>query len=296
MSIKQLRLDVEEHFQRFERVPFKKAWRRRDARICLTWMVAWILALTSALIFFPGATLTGSIPVLFPVLLVSMICTVRLAEVYEEVRAEQMGAAAATTPSERAQLKQQWFCTRYNCEPGELLDKARAFKSLWEERQELKRLASNDTMGPRMAAFFRLPDPARFIGLLIAIAAIFTTMVTLGSNIDAIFDAVQDWRTIGANILISAFLCAEVVMLWIIFTGMVHEVGPSILEQLGLLPMSSRRVYRYLLTLHDASEPVTRPGGAVLGVLKVSALFFMPITDVWARVRARFSVRSTVGA
>ncbi|KCU99837.1 hypothetical protein A250_01575, partial [Pseudomonas syringae pv. actinidiae ICMP 9617] len=35
MSINQLRMDVEEHFQLFDRVPFKEAWRRRDARICL---------------------------------------------------------------------------------------------------------------------------------------------------------------------------------------------------------------------------------------------------------------------
>ncbi|WP_024645060.1 hypothetical protein [Pseudomonas syringae] len=288
MSINQLRKDVEEHFQLFERVPFKKAWRRRDARICLIWMAAWMLGILAALIFLPGATLTHYTPALLPVLVISLICTVHLAEVYARIRAEQMGAASITTPSERLKLRQDWLCTRYNCEPGELVDKARALKHLWDERQELMCLASNNTMGPRMAAFFQLPDPARFIGILVAIAAIFTTMVTLGSSIDAIFEALQDWRTIGTTIVIVTFLCAEIVMLWIMVTGMVREVGPSILEQMGLLPMSSRRVYRYLLAVHDASEPVTPVRRNVPGLLRLISVLFMPVGEASAKVRALF--------
>ncbi|PBP68502.1 hypothetical protein CCL21_14935 [Pseudomonas syringae] len=296
MSIHQLRKDVEEHFQRFERAPFKEAWRRRDARICLIWMIAWILALSATLIFLPWTKLADYMPALVPVLLISMICAVRLAEIYELVRADQMGAGPLTTTLVRSQLRQQWFCTRYSCSSAELVDKARVMRHLWEERQELKRLASNDTMGPRIAAFFRLPDPARFIGTLFAIAAIFTTMITLGSNIDAIFAAVQDWRTIGFNILLGTFLCAEIVWLWIMVTGMISEIGPSLLEQLGLLPMSSRRVYRYLLAVHGASEPVTPVPKATRGLLKMSSLFFMPVGEVWAKVRTRFLTGSAVGA
>ncbi|MDU8502435.1 hypothetical protein RYB01_25070 [Pseudomonas syringae] len=296
MSINQLRNDVEEHFQLFDRVPFKEAWRRRDARICLTLIGALMLALSGALIFLPWAALTEHMPSLFPVLLVFMICAVRLAEVYELVRAEKLGAGPATTPLERSHLRQRWFCARYNCSAAGLVDKAREMRHLWEERQELKRLASNDTMGPRIAAFFRLPDPARFIGILFAIAAIFTTMITLGSNIDTIFAAVQDWRTIGANIVIGTFLCVEIVWLWIMVTGMINEVGPSLLEQMGLLPMSSRRVYRYLLAVHGASEPVTPVPRAVHGLLKLNSLLFMPVGEVWAKVRARFMTGSAAGA
>lgn len=73
MSINQLRKDVEEHFQRFERAPFKEAWRRRDARICLIWMAALILAFSGALIFLPAPTLTDYVPALLPVLLTSLI-------------------------------------------------------------------------------------------------------------------------------------------------------------------------------------------------------------------------------
>ncbi|WP_214348464.1 hypothetical protein [Pseudomonas congelans] len=296
MSIHQLRKDVEEHFQRFERAPFKEAWRRRDARICLIWMAALILAFSGALIFLPAPTLTDYIPALLPVLLISLICTVHLAEVYARIRAEQMGAASITTPSERLKLKQDWLCARYHCEPDDLVDKARALRQLWEERQELKQLASHDTMGPRIAAFFRLPDPGRFIAALFTIAAIFTTMVTLGSSIDAIFDALQDWRTIGANIVIVTFLCTEIILLWIMVTGMAREIGPSVLEQIGLLPMSSRRVYRYLLAVHDASEPVTPVRRNVPGLLRLISVCFMPIGEVWAKVRARFLARSAVGA
>ncbi|MCF5199921.1 hypothetical protein DNF23_52260 [Pseudomonas syringae pv. pisi] len=296
MSIHQLRKDVEEHFQRFERAPFKEAWRRRDARICLIWMIAWILAFSGALIFFPAPTLTDYVPALLPVLLISLICTVHLREVYARIRAEQMGAASITTPSERLKLKQDWLCTCYNCGPGELVDKARELRHLWEERQELKRLASNDTMGPRIAAFFRLPDPGRLITILFTIAAIVTTMVTLGSSIDAIFDALQDWRTLGANIVIATFLCTEIILLWIMITGMVREIGPSVLEQIGLLPMSSRRVYRYLLAVHDASEPVTPVRRNVPGLLRLISVCFMPVGEVWARLRTRFLTGSAVGA
>ncbi|MFA0997620.1 MULTISPECIES: hypothetical protein [Pseudomonas syringae group] len=296
MSINQLRMDVEEHFQLFDRVPFKEAWRRRDARICLVLITVFMLALSSALIFLPGAMLTDYMPDLLPVLLVFMICAVRLAEAYELVRAEKMGAGPTTTPLERSQLRQRWFCTRYQCGPDELVDKARVMKLLWEEREELKQLASNDTMGPRLAAFFRLPVPARFIGTLFAIAAIFTTMITLGSNIDAIFAAVQDWRTIGANIVIGTFLSIEIVWLWIMVTGMINELGPSLLEQMGLLPVSSRRVYRYLLAVHNASEPVTQVSRSVRGLLKASSVLFMPAGEVWAKVRARFLTGSTIGA
>ncbi|MFA1026430.1 hypothetical protein ALP10_00208 [Pseudomonas syringae pv. helianthi] len=296
MSINQLRKDVEEHFQRFERVPFKEAWRRRDARICLIWMAALILAFSGALIFLPAPTLTDYVPRLLPVLLTSLICTVHLGEVYARIRAEQMGATSITTPSERLKLKQDWLCTRYNCGPGELVDKARALRHLWEERQELKQLASHDTMGPRIAAFFRLPDPGRFIAALFTIAAIFTTMVTLGSSIDAIFDALQDWRTISATVVIVTFLCSEIILLWIMVTSMVREVGPSILEQIGLLPMSSRRVYRYLLAVHDASEPVMTIRRDVPRVLKLISVFFMPIGEIWAKVRTRFLTGSAVGA
>ncbi|GKQ44766.1 hypothetical protein PSTH1771_17430 [Pseudomonas syringae pv. theae] len=296
MSINQLRMDVEEHFQLFDRVPFKEAWRRRDARICQIWMVALIVSLATTLIFLPWGKLPGVMPALLPLLLISMICAVRLAEVYESVRAEQMGAGPATSPLERSQLRQRWFCTRYHCGPDELVDKARVMRLLWEEREELKRLASNDTMWPRIAAFLRLPDPARFIGTLFAIAAIFTTMITLGSNIDAIFAAVQDWRTIGFNILICTFLGVEIVWLWIMVTGMINEAGPSLLEQMGLLPVSNRRVYRYLLAVHNASEPVTPVPKAVRGLLKASSVLFMPVGEVWAKVRARFLTGSTIGA
>ncbi|ATV20453.1 hypothetical protein CFN58_06115 [Pseudomonas avellanae] len=290
MSINQLRMDVEEHFQLFDRVPFKEAWRRRDARICLVLITAFMSALSGALIFLPGAMLTDYMPNLLPVLLVFMICAVRLAEVYELVRAEKMGAGPTTTPLERSQLRQRWFCTRYQCGPDELVDKARVMRHLWEAREELKRLASNDTMGPRIAAFFLLPDPARFIGMLFAIAAIFTTMITLGSNIDAIFAAIQDWRTIGANIVIGTFLSIEIVWLWIMVTGMINEVGPSLLEQMGLLPVSNRRVYRYLLAVHNASEPVTPVPKAVRVLLKVSSVLFMSLQALWAKVRSYLSV------
>ncbi|RMU60305.1 hypothetical protein ALP29_200656 [Pseudomonas syringae pv. avii] len=162
-------------------------------------------------------------------------------------------------------------------------------RHLWEEREELKRLASNDTMGPRISAFFRLPDPARFIGMLFAIAAIFTTVITLGSNIDAIFVAVQDWRTIGFNIVVGTFLSVEIVWLWIMVTGMISEVGPSLLEQMGLLPVSNRRVYRYLLAVHNASEPVTPVPKAVRVLLKVSSVLFMSLQALWAKVRSYLS-------
>ncbi|KPC26728.1 Uncharacterized protein AC496_2028 [Pseudomonas savastanoi pv. glycinea] len=121
-------------------------------------------------------------------------------------------------------------------------------------------------------------------------------MVTLGSSIDAIFEALQDWRTIGATVVIVTFLCGEIILLWIMVTSMVREVGPSILEQIGLLPMSSRRVYRYLLAVHDASEPVTTIRRDVPGVLKLISVFFMPVGEILAKVRARFMAGSAAGA
>jgi hypothetical protein len=142
-------------------------------------------------------------------------------------------------------------------------------------------------MGPRFAAFLRLPDPARFIGLLTAIAAIFATVVTLGSNIDSFFEALQDWKTLVVNILISTVLLAELILLWIMVTGMVGQIGPSILEQAGLLPLSRRRVYRYLFAMHIASEPITPFGKRLPLFLKAVSILFVPIPTLWTKARAR---------
>ncbi|MFG6202721.1 hypothetical protein [Pseudomonas retamae] len=166
MSISQLHTDLEDHFQLFERVPFKAAWRRRDTRSCLVWIAACLIALLWALIALPGITLSHYIPILFPIMLITMICAARMAEVYSQIRAERLGAGPNTSRTERLRLQQEWLCKRYECSPNQLLDRARNLRHEWEERQEIRRLASNDTMGPRFAAFFRLPDPARFIGQL----------------------------------------------------------------------------------------------------------------------------------
>ncbi|MGX0890499.1 hypothetical protein AB7M22_002507 [Pseudomonas sp. ADAK2 TE3594] len=296
MSISQLHIDLEEHFQLFERVPFKAAWRRRDARSCLVWIAACLIALLWALIEVPGITLSHYIPILLPILLITMICAAHMGEVYSQIRAEGLGAGPSTSRTERLRLQQEWLCKRYECCPSELLDRARDLRHKWEERQEIRRLASNDTMGPRFAAFFRLPDPARFIGLLVAIVAIIATLVTLGSSVDSIFEALQDWRTLGVNIVISAFLCTELVLLWIMATGMVREIGPSLLEQIGLLPLSSRRVYRYLLAIHIASEPINPESKKLAGFLKVISLFFVPIPELWNRAKASIWARLRVGA
>jgi flagellar biosynthesis protein FliQ len=296
MSINQLHIDLEEHFLLFERVPFKAALRRRDARSCLVWIVACLIALLWALVEVPGITLSHYIPILLPILLITMICAAHIGEVYSQIRAEGLGAGPNTSRTERLRLQQEWLCKRYECCPSELLDRARDLRHKWEERQEIRRLASNDTMGPRFAAFFRLPDPARFIGFLVAIVAIVATLVTLGSSVDSIFEALQDWRTLGVNIVISTFLCTELVLLWIMATGMVREIGPSLLEQIGLLPLSSRRVYRYLLAIHIASEPINPESKKLAGFLKVISLFFVPIPELWNRARASIWARLRVGA
>lgn len=273
MSVTQLHIDLEKYFQLFERVPLKAAWRRRDSRTCLVWTAACVIALTSALIWLPGTTLTHYVPALFPILLITMICAIHMGEIYAQIRADHLGAGPISSPAERLQLQQQWLCELYDCQPRHLVDKARYLRELWEERLEIRRLASNDNMGPRFAAFFRLPDPARFIGLLVAVAAMFATMITLGGNIDSIFQALQDWKTIAVNVVIGTFLAVELVLLWIMTTGMIREIGPSILEQIGLLPLNSRRVYRYLLTIHLASEPIAPSGKKLSRFLKVISLF-----------------------
>lgn len=288
-NIKKLQDDIEEHFQLFERVPLRAAWQRRDAKICLIWTGTVLIALSWALISLPNVMLTDLTPSLLPILIVTMICAIHMGEISSQVRAMRLGAAPTTSLTERLHLKQQWFCSRYECQPHELLDKAREIRLLWEEREDIRRLASNDTMGPRFAAFIKLPDPARFLGLLTAIAAIFATLVTLGSNLDSFFDALQDWKSITANILISTALLAELVLLWIMVTGMVREIGPSILEQAGLLPISSRRVYRYLWAMHTASEPITPFGRKLPLFLKAVALLFIPIPSLWTKARARLA-------
>jgi hypothetical protein len=287
MNIKQLEIDIDEHFQLFERVPLRAAWQRRDAKVCLIWTGTVLIALLWALVTVPNVMLTDFIPALLPILIITMICAVHMGEVSSQVRATRLGAGPSTSLTERLHLKQRWLCDRYDCTPDKLVDKARKIRLLWEEREEIRNLASNDTMGPRFAAFLKLPDPGRFIGLLTAIAAIFATVVTLGSNIDSFFEALQDWKTIVANILISTVLLAELILLWIMVTGMVGQIGPSILEQAGLLPLSSRRVYRYLFAMHIASEPITPFGRKLPLFLKAISLLFVPIPSLWTKVRAR---------
>jgi hypothetical protein len=229
-------------------------------------------------------------------MIITMICAARMGEVYSQIRAEKLGAGPNTSRTERLRLQQEWLCERYECCPGELLDRARDLRHKWEERQEIRRLASNDTMGPRFAAFFRLPDPARFIGLLVAIVAIVATLVTLGGSVDSIFDSLQDLKQLGANIVIGTFLCAEIILLWIMATGMVREIGPSLLEQIGLLPLSSRRVYRYLFAIHIASEPSNPESKKISGFLKFVSFFFVPLSELWRRVKGSFLARLQVGA
>jgi hypothetical protein len=287
MSINQLQIDIEEHFQLFERVPFKAAWSRRDTKVSLFWTGACLLGLVLAVINLPAETLNGYWYVLPPILIITMICALHMSEVYALIRAEHLGAGTTASFADRLHLRQRWLCDRYQCTPAELVEKAREFRHIWEERQEIRKLASNDTMGPRFLAFFRLPDSGRLIGSLLAVAAIFATLITLGGSIDSIFDALQNWKAIVRDILLVSFLLTEFVLSWIMVTGMIREMGPSILEQLGVLRSGNRRVYRYLLALHMASEPIPQFGKRLPGFLKLISLFFEPVSILWPRVKAR---------
>lgn len=291
MSIGQLRDDIDEYFQNFEKVHFKIAWKRRDSRSCLIWTGLSVISLTGALIFLPASVLTHYVPFLPLVLLVTLICAVRMGDVYGQIRAERLGVRSNNSYLQRLSLQKQWLCTRYVCDENDLPTKARDIRRMWEERQELKKLANNDTMGPRFKALFGLPDTNRFIGLLVAMLAIVATLVTLGSSIDAIFEALKEWRKIGANILITWIFCAEVIMLWIITAGMIREIGPSVLEQLNLSSLSDRRVYRYLLAVHEASEPLPSSGREFTSLRKFVELFFLPMNTLWKKflILIRFS-------
>lgn len=289
MSIKQLQVDIEDHFQLFERVPLRTAWRRRDARAAMIWTVTSFVGLLTALIQLPPDVLSHLGLMLVPILIVSLICALHTSEVYSLIRAQRLGAGPAASLSDRLHLRQDWLCERYQCSPAELADKARHLRDIWEERQSIQKLASNDNIGPRFSTFLGLPDSARFIGLLLAVAAIFATLVTLGGSIDSFFDVLENWKLITRDILLGGFLLAELVMFWIIITGMIREVGKSLLEQFNMLPTGTRRVYRYLLAMHNASEP-TMPFSRKLPVLfKLIAMFFEPIPSVWAKLIVRVS-------
>jgi hypothetical protein len=287
MSINQLQIDIEEHFRLFERVPLKAAWARRDTKVSLLWTGACFFSLVTALIELPADTLNGYWYVLPPILTITMICALQMSEVYDLIRAEHLGAGTTASLEERLHLRQRWLCERYQCTPIELVGKAQELRRIWEERQEIRKLASNDTMGPRFKAFFRLPDAGRFITSLLTVAAIFATLITLGGSIDSIFDALQNWKAIVLDIVIVSFLLAELVLFWIMVTGMIHEMGPSILEQLGLLRSGNRRVYRYLLSLHLASEPIMPFGRKLPHFLKLISLCFEPVSLLLPRFKAR---------
>lgn len=287
MSINQLQIDIEEHFQLFERVPLKAAWARRDTKISLLWTGACFLGIVMALIALPAETLNGYWYVLPPILTITMICALHMSEVYALIRAEHLGAGTTASLADRLHLRQQWLCKRYQCTPTELVDKARDIRRIWEERKEILKLASNDTMGPRFVAFFRLPDSGRLIGALLAVAAIFATLITLGGSIDSIFDALKNWKAITLDIVLVSFLLSEFVLFWIMVTGMIQEIGPSILEQLGLLRSGNRRVYRYLLALHMASEPIMPFSRRLPGFLKLISSCFEPVSVLWRRFKAR---------
>jgi hypothetical protein len=287
MSINQLQIDIGTHFQLFERVPLKAAWARRDTKVSILWTVACFLGLIMALIELPAETLNDYWYVLPPILTITMICALHMSEVYALIRAEHLGAGTTASFADRLHLRQQWLCKRYQCTPAELVDKARDLRRIWEERKEIRKLASDDTMGPRFVAFFRLPDSGRLIGSLLAVAAIFATLVTLGGSIDSIFDALQNWKAITLDIVLVSFLLTQFVLFWIMVTGMIHEIGPSILEQLGLLRSGNRRVYRYLLELHMASEPVMPLGRKLPSFLKLVSLCFEPLSVLWPRFKAR---------
>lgn len=289
MSIKQLQIDIEEHFKFFEKVPLKAAWARRDTKVSLLWTGACFLGLVIALIEMPAETLNSYWYVLPPILIVTMICALHMSEVYDLIRAERLGASTTASLSDRLHLRQQWLCERYQCTPAELVGKARELRHVWQERQEIRRLASNDTMGRRFVAFFRLPDSGRLIGSLLAVAAIFATLITLGGSIDSIFDALQNWKAITLDIVLVSFLLTEFVLFWIMVTGMIQEIGPSILEQLGLLRSGNRRVYRYLLELHTASEPIMPFGRKLPGLLKLISLCFEPVSVLWPKVKSHVS-------
>ncbi|MFF7705776.1 hypothetical protein [Pseudomonas sp. NPDC007930] len=293
MSIKQLRADVEAHFDTFEKVPLNAAWRRRDTRICLLWMLSCIIAISIALAGLPATVLTAWIPALLPVMAITLLCALHMSEVYAQLRAQRLGAAGHLSPSERLLLQQHWLCERYACQPAELLGIARQLRHAWEERKQLEKLASTDTMAPRFVAFFTLPDSARLIGLVAAVAAIIATLITLGGSIDNVFSALEDWRPLVFGIVLLTFLGAELVLLWIMASAMLRELGSTLLEQLGWLPLNPRRVYGYLLTLHIAHEPVTPTGRKMTTLIRAIALCFEPLPVVWGVVRGR--LRGPVG-
>ena len=154
MSITELCLDVKEHFQRFERVDFKAAWTRPDARLCLIWCLTGPCLFLLTLGELPNALPMVYLLSLLLIVITVAICALRFALVVEDIRAEALGAVALELPASRLRFLQEWLCGRYGCTPAELVTKARELRHLWEEREDIKRLANNDTMGPRLAAFF----------------------------------------------------------------------------------------------------------------------------------------------
>lgn len=274
MTVTQLQLDLEEYFKSFRKFPLKETWRRRDSRACLAVFILCLAAI--ALSFYYLA----SMPLLYVfslavTLVFTTICAVRMGEVCTQIRAESFGEDVSTS---FAQLRQRWMCERYKCNPSDLVDKARSFRAIWEERQEILRLANDDTMEPRLFAFFSFPESSRFVAMLVAVVAVFATVVTLGSDIDSVFEIlVSSSGSIFINVVVFTLLAAEIIILWIMVSGIARIVGQSLLEQFNILPLTKRRVYSYLLSIHIASEPMSPENSRLSFLLKIVSIFFTPL-------------------
>lgn len=271
MSIWQLNNDMNDYFKHFQAFPWRSVWEDAGAKSSLRGIVFCILGIVMALIALidKPLMLLSSLTIMT---LVTTLCSIKISDVCTQVRAESFGEDPSTS---FAELRQKWMCNRYNCKPNRLITKARYLRSTWEEWKDVEALANDDTIGPRLKAFFKPPNSARLVTIFLATIAICATLISLGSDINSIFSALQEWRAVVYFCAIILVLLVELIVLWIMISGMLRMFFMSMSQQAGILPMTSRRVYSYILAIHLSSEPVAGPG-------KHSARFMRFINYIFA--------------
>ncbi|UFH50062.1 hypothetical protein [Pseudomonas sp. KNUC1026] len=275
MPLHHLRRNVNEHHRRFIQAPFLRAWKEKDFRVCLRWFFFWLPSLGYLMQQNDGSPWIR-LSALFVSALFSTLCAIRIQQIYARLRLKHPVPAGQDAYRTVLAVQQQWFCRRYQCTPRELGARCMELFNRWQEQSAMQRKTGYSAIETRMQHFFSLPDTTRLMTWLLGILTMMAAMLTLGSSIDAVFEAIGQWKFITLVTITGTLLCFEVTLLVLVLGQLLRHLGD--LWWLSKRPaLTDQRVYRYLNRMLAASNLSPRNTWAMRPFDRFQEKLFEPV-------------------
>ncbi|SEI15889.1 hypothetical protein [Pseudomonas asplenii] len=292
MDIQKLHRDVREHRSLFVRVPLGKVVRVRQYFVTLMYLLVILgamvnIAWTGRIMEF--SILSWSMSYCVFVLLIAMlqcvdiIASVRSAEIERRTKIELPEGCSVAIG---IQLQEQkWFCQLYDRRSKGLARKAFELENDWRSWQRIDSKAAPDYTRDFKAFYWSLPEPGRFMTLVVGFFAIIATLViTLGASQEAYFELWDSWKGYLRLWGILAIAIAYAALPFLAAKMMLKEIFLSSLDLLDIPGTTDRMFYRYIRQMVWAASVVPcnpEKNKKVLGWIdKVLNFFSMPVIDL----------------